>query len=117
VRRSNCHLEAWRKYRAGEAVGFCFHPTRFARLELVAQHWAWLPLRVLGAMLQWVCWPLTHLGELLRSGRWYHVTWVDREGQHWEFVMTDDQGEYDERTRAFAPPLVFRGAVRRVGDG
>lgn len=74
---------------------------------------AW-PIRVLGAVLQWSCWPLTHLGELLRSGRWYHVYWVDKSGRRWEFVMTDERGEYDARTHAFAPPLLFRGIIREV---
>lgn len=114
--RSNCHLQAWREYRAGRAAGFCFLPTRFARLEEVARHPLWFPIKALGIALQWTCWPLTHLGELLRSGRWYHVRWFDHDGRHWEFVMTDKNGEQDTRTKAFAPPLLFTGRVREVSD-
>lgn len=114
--RSNCHLEAWRRYRRGEAVALIFRPTRFARLESAAAHPLWWPLKLVGIALQWTCWPLTHLGEWLRSGRWYHVQWIDKHGDQWEFVMTDGDGTVDARTRALAPPLIFRGVVRRVGD-
>jgi hypothetical protein len=108
--RSNCHLEAWRRYRRGEAAGFCFLPTRWSRLSRVLAHPLALPVRLLGAVLQWTCWPLTHVGEFLRSGHWYHVHWIDHEGRRWEFVP-------DAHRRArWAPPLVFRGRVRRVDD-
>ena len=108
--RSNCHLEAWRRYRRGEAVGFCFLPTKYSRLAAIVAHPLAAPLRWLGAALQWTCWPLTHLGEMLRSGHWYHVHWIDHAGIAWEFVP-------DARKRErYAPPLVFHGTVRRVTD-
>lgn len=107
--RSNCHLEAWRRYRRGEAVGFCFLPTRYAKLERVAAHPLWWPIKVVGIALQWTCWPLTHVGEFLRSGRWYHVRWIERDGTVWEFTSPD-------KVTRLAPPLLFRGIVRQVDE-
>lgn len=106
--RSNCHLEAWRRYRRGEAVGFCFLPTRWSRAAAIVRHPAAWPIRAFGALLQWTCWPLTHVGEFLRSGHWYHVYWIDAHGTRWEFVP-----DGSKRAR-WAPPLIFRGTVRRV---
>jgi hypothetical protein len=111
MRRSNCHLEAWRRYRSGEAVGFCFLPTKWSRAARVVMLPICLPVRLVGMALQWLCWPLTHLGEFLRSGHWYHVIWIDRTGRRWEFVP-----DAAKRMR-FAPPLVFRGRVQEVSSG
>lgn len=117
MKRSNCHLEAWRRYRRGEAAGFCLRPTHFSKAEKFVKHPLSLPIRLLGMLLQWTCWPLTHVGEMLRTGRWYHVTWFDHQGRRWEYVMTDDAGEFDDRTRAWFPPLIFRGKVQPVSEG
>lgn len=68
------------------------------------------PLRLLGAIFQWIAWPLTHVGELLRTGHWYHVSWTDRRGNHWEFVPN-----VSKRLR-FAPPLIFSGRIQRAGS-
>jgi hypothetical protein len=101
-------LEAWRRYRSGQAVGFCFLPTRWSRAQRVVAHPLMAPVRWIGIALQWTCWPLTHLGEFLRTGHWYHVIWRDAEGRHWEFVP-------DEPKHArYAPPLIFHGTVRRA---
>jgi hypothetical protein len=108
--RSNCHLEAWRAYRAGEAAALIFRPTQYSRAARIVGHPLMLPVRLVGWALQWLCWPLTHVGEFLRSGHWYHVHWIDREGRRWEFVPL-----VGKRAR-FAPPLVFRGEVREVDD-
>jgi hypothetical protein len=113
--RSNCHLEAWKRYRRGEAVGFCFLPTQYSTTAALTRHPLWCPLKIVGIALQWASWPLTHLGEFLRTGHWYHVHWIDRDGVAWEFVMVGPDGA-DARTHTAMPPLLFRGRVRRVGD-
>ena len=89
-------------------MGFCFLPTKYSRLAAVVTHPLAFPLRWLGAALQWTCWPLTHAGEMLRSGHWYHVLWLDKEGRRWEFVP-----DAPKKAR-FAPPLIFTGKVRRI---
>ena len=77
-------------------------------MQAVICHPLMLPVRLVGAALQWACWPLTHLGEFLRSGHWYHVYWIDQAGRRWEFVPDDSK-----RTR-WAPPLVFSGRIKRA---
>ena len=108
-RRSNCHLTAWRHYRQGNAVRFCFKPTLWSRSEKIIKHPLALPIRLLGIALQWICWPLTHIGEYLRSGRWYHVTWMDKEGRHWEFVRTNKHPH-------FLPPIIFKGTIKQIEE-
>lgn len=108
--RSNCHVEAWRAYRRGEAAALCLHPTRYSRLAALVQHPLAWPVRLLGAAMQWLGWPLVQLGHTLRDGRWLHVSWIDAQGRAWEFVP-----HAPKRPRC-APPLVFAGHVRRVAD-
>jgi hypothetical protein len=106
--RSNCHLEAWRALRRGEAAHICLRPTKYSRLERVVRNPLMTPVRWLGMALQWVAWPLTHVGEVLRTGHWYHVLWVDKRGNAWEFVP------HGPKRLRLAPPLVFVGHVRRA---
>ena len=107
---SNCHIEAWRLLRSGEARHMCIRMTEYAKLQSLTRHWAWTPLRLLGIAIQWISWPLTHLGEFLRTGRWYHATWIHDNAAHMEFVPGGEK-----RNRWF-PPLLFRGAVRPLAN-
>ena len=109
--RSNCHLEAWRAYRRGEAAALTFRPTEYSRAASVAAHPLWWPLRLLGTALQWLAWPAAQVGEWLRTGRWWHVRWHTEDGRCREFVMLRD-GQADSTTRHWAPPLLFVGEVR-----
>ena len=36
--RSNCHWEAWKAWRRGEAIGICLHATQYAKLANVMRH-------------------------------------------------------------------------------
>jgi hypothetical protein len=65
-------------------------------------------VRLVGAALQWIAWPLVQVGHTLRDGQWLHVTWTDEGGRHWEFVPDE------ARHQRYAPPLVFHGRVRRA---
>lgn len=110
--RSNCHLRAWEKFRAGEASFMCIRFTAYSRVPRnVVRHPAWrYMLGMLGTLVQWVAWPLTHIGEILRTGRWYHATWiVVKGGGHWEYVPADS-----EKRARFIPPILFRGVERPV---
>lgn len=109
-RRSNCHLAAWERFRAGEAVFMCVRFTSYSKVpQRVIEHWLWrYTLGVAGATIQWIAWPLTHLGEILRTGRWYHATWVAVSGEHLEYVPRET------KKRRWFPPLLFFGVERRV---
>jgi hypothetical protein len=73
-------------------------------------HPAMLPVRAIGTVLQWICWPLTHIGEYLRTGRWYHLHWIDHGGVHWEFVPDGENAKHP----FWIPPLLFRGKAQQV---
>lgn len=111
--RSNCHLEAWRAFRAGKATALIFRPTKYSRLLPIVRHWAWSPLRWLGTALQWLGHPLMQAGSTLRDGRWWHVQWQAADGGLWEWSMVTD-GRVDATTRHWAPPLRFDGVIRRA---
>lgn len=109
---SNCHLRAWEKFRSGEAAFMCVRFTAYSRApSSVVSHWAWrYSLGLVGTLVQWLAWPLTHVGEMLRTGRWYHATWiVVKDNQHWEYVPDG----VAKRARIF-PPVLFRGVERLV---
>lgn len=111
--RSNCHLEAWRAWRRGEATALIFRPTQYSRLLPLVRHWAWWPLRVLGAAMQWIGHPLMQAGSTLRDGRWWHVQWLDHERATWEWSMVKDD-RVDTVSRHWSPPLSFHGEIRRA---
>jgi hypothetical protein len=113
--RSNCHLEAWRAYRAGEATVLIFRPTEYSRAAVLAAHPLWWPLRWLGTALQWLAWPAVQLGEWLRTGRWWHVQWRAADGRTWEYQLLRD-GEPDTQTRHWTPPVWYAGQVQEVSD-
>ncbi len=105
---SDCHVEAWANLRSGDAEYICLRFTTFSRLHPFTQTWWWTPMRVLGMLIQWCLWPLLHVGELIRTGRWYHATWITWDDQHCEFVPVKCK-----RSR-WLPPLLFFGHVRDV---
>ena len=107
--RSNCHLHVWQLYRAGVVNAICLQPTRFSKLEKIAEHPLWrYSISLLGIVVQWICWPGTHLGEFLRSGRWYHVVGITFDGRVIEYVPMDIKVK-----RWFVPPL-FKGEQREI---
>ncbi len=104
---SNCHFEAWKQFRAEEAEYMCIRFTQFSKMNWMGAWW-WTPLRCLGSAIQWVAWPMTHVGELLRSGRWYHATWICWDSEHWEFIPLE------HKQRRYVPPLIFKGLTEKV---
>jgi len=111
--RSNCHIQAWRAHRRGEAAALIFRPTEYSRLLPIVRHWAWSPLRLLGAAMQWLGHPLMQFGSTLRDGRWWHVQWQAHDGALMEWSMLKD-GTVDTVSRHWAPPLSFNGTIRRA---
>ena len=108
--RSNCHLRAWTKFRDEEAEWMCIRFTQYSRVSWTGAWW-WIPFRVLGVLIQWFSWPLTYLGEMLRTGRWYHASWIRWDSEHLEFVPVGVKIK-----RAF-PPVLFHGLEKRVKNG
>lgn len=109
---SNCHLRAWEKFRSGDAAFLCVRFTVYSRVpRRLVEHWSWrYTLGLIGALVQWAAWPLTHVGEILRTGRWYHATWiVVKDNQHLEYVPDG----VAKRAR-FMPPILYRGVERPV---
>lgn len=108
---SNCHIKAWQYLRQGKARYLCIRFTEYSRLAWIAQQWWWTPIRWTGIALQWCVWPLVHLGEMLRSGRWYHATWIVSPGrQHYEYVS------HWPKRKQIVPPVLFAGREREVED-
>jgi len=107
--RSNCHLKAWERFRADEAEWMCIRFTEYSRVSWT-QSWWWSPMRILGIAIQWVTWPLTHFGEMLRSGRWYHASWIKWDAEHFEYVP------HGPKITRMLPPILFHGFERKVGD-
>ena len=111
MNKSNCHIEAWQKLRAGRARFLCIRFTEHSKVHAVTSAWWWMPLRILGICLQWLAWPLTHVGEFLRTGRWYHATWIVSPGrQHYEYVP------HEEKRKRVIPPVLLSGKEQEVGD-
>ena len=106
--KSNCHLKAWEKLRRDDAQYMCIKFTAFSSLHESSFRWWWKPIKGLGIALQWLIWPLAHIAEILRSGRWYHVTWLTHAGEHWEFTTINNK-----RMRGI-PPIIFRGKEQQV---
>ena len=110
--KSNCHLRAWQKFRYEIADSmsiqytknsklYNFFSTRPIMVTLLA------PIRSLGIIIQWLAWILVQIGEILRSGRWYHVTW--KEGTvHKEFVPLE------KSTKKWFPSIFFEGKEQEV---
>lgn len=108
--KRNCHMMAWREFRGGGARYMCIRFTEYSRLVELTAKWWWWPLRVLGVGVQWIAWPMTHVGELMRTGRWYHATWMLPEGAHMEYVPEG------EKRKRYVPPILFHGYTRSVED-
>lgn len=107
--RSNCALEAWRHFRAETAEHMCVRFSRRSRLQAFFSHPLMLPVQGVGVVMQWTCWAGVNIGEILRTGRWYHYSWIEN-GQHWEFVKWVDGPDTETH---FIPPLFFTGHVRK----
>ena len=106
---SNCHLTAWKKFRNEVASSLSVQYTKNSKVQeyFSKKPIILLPLRLLGIVVQWIAWPLVHVGELLRTGRWYHVTW--REGVvHKEFVPLSP------RIKKWFPPILFKGKEQEI---
>jgi hypothetical protein len=60
--------------------------------------------------IQWFAWPLTHFGEMLRTGRWYHATWIRWDREHLEYVPVG------KKVKRLFPPILFNGIEKHVDD-
>ena len=112
IRRSNCHLTAWKKFRNEIADSLSIQYTKNSKVHKFVNKRPLIlklliPIRLLGVGIQWVAWTLVQFGELLRSGRWYHVTWREAD-LHKEFVPI-----LPSKQRWF-PPLMFEGKEQEV---
>lgn len=114
MKKSNCHLTAWKKFREGTADSLTIRYTKYSRINKLVSRNKYLllllkPFILLGILIQWISWPLIHVGEILRTGRWYHVTW--REGsKHKEFISIED------KYSRWIPPIIFEGKEQEVPD-
>jgi hypothetical protein len=106
-RRSNCHLRAWEHFRSQRAEFMCIRFTEYSKVTWT-QKWYWMPMRGLGMLIQWFAWPLTHLGEMLRTGRWYHATWIRWDREHLEFVPVN------KKVIRWFPPILFHGMEKHI---
>ena len=113
---SNCHLVAWKKFRDQDADLLCIEYTKKSKLHYFTKNNKYirsllLPIRIIGILIQWICWPMVHVGEFLRTGRWYHVSWME-DGIHREYVKLDN---YVAR---LIPPIIFKGTeqVKEKGN-
>lgn len=106
-RHSNCYFWAWRRFvRDGGYI--LIRRTRLSRLSRYADHPGWLPLRMIGIVLQWLAIILNLLGWGLRWGEWFHIAWSTDRRIFWEYVPTDAP------KKRIIPPVTFAGKVRRV---
>lgn len=113
---SNCHLVAWKKFRDEDADLLCLEYTKKSKLNHFINNKPTIKkllifIRAIGILIQWVCWPMIHVGEFLRTGRWYHVSWME-DGIPREYVKLDN---YVAR---FIPPIIFKGTeqVKEKGN-
>ena len=107
--RSNCHLRAWEHFRSQEAEFMCVRFTKYSKVSWT-QEWWWSPIRAVGMSIQWFAWPLTHFGEMLRTGRWYHATWIRWDREHLEYVPVG------KKVKRLFPPILFNGIEKHVDD-
>ena len=112
MKKSNCHLTAWSKFRLEVASSLSVQYSKNSKIHTFLKKYPkvkliLMPIVVTGILLQWAAWTLVQLGEILRTGRWYHVTW--REGDtHKEFVPLD------KPVAKWFPPLLFEGKEQEV---
>ncbi len=112
MKKSNCHLTAWKKFRYEVADSLSIQYTKNSKLYNFFSTKPYIvvllaPVRALGILIQGLAWMLVQLGEILRTGRWYHVTW--REGHlHKEFVPLE------KPPKKWFPPLLFEGKEQEV---
>jgi len=115
MKKSNCHLTAWSKFRSEVASSLSVQYTKNSRVYTYLNKYPKIklflaPIIITGILLQWVAWTLVQLGEILRTGRWYHVTW--REGDiHKEFVPLE------RASPKWLPPILFEGKEQEVQSG
>jgi len=112
MKKSNCHLAAWGKFRSEIASSLSVEYTKSSCIYTYLNKYPKVklclaPIILIGILVQWVAWTLVQLGEILRTGRWYHVTW--REGSiHKEFIPLT------KRKPRWIPPILFEGKEREV---
>lgn len=105
---SNCAIYVWNKFRSGEATYMCIRFTKYSKLHRYTRKWWWkYTLGLIGNILQLIIWPLIHIAELLRSGRWYHHTWLTPP-IHREFIPLGT------KVYRWLPPILFRGIEQDV---
>jgi hypothetical protein len=110
--KSNCHLTAWSRFRAEIADSLSIQYTKNSKLHKYINtkpiiRSLLIPIKIIGIIIQWAAWILVQLGELLRTGRWYHVTWREKD-IHKEFVPIE------KKNPKWLPPIIFEGKVQEV---
>ena len=118
---TDCHIHAARKFHSGEAEWICFRRTRKSKLVRL---WNTQPILLrtlllffqavlftpLGTIVGVIAGFLMHVEQFLLTGDWKHASWINWEGEHWEYRP---EGDCPER---WFPPILFDGIEQRVKD-